>query len=562
MTLQYKTPMARKEALSYCRRCLAVMLCCVMVFGLTVRTAPRARAVGGTATIAAGAGLASNPVGAVVGLFAIAAVGGEFLMGAVDGWDGETVYGSRAYDIGAACSTYFYGVGGDVAEWFMETENLFKAKGGVAPGDTFEIPPEVAAAIQQWTATNIAFDGGIVQYQDYLLYGPSGAFALSELDVSALEAYTGTSIKSFNLPVEHLGTCVGFPPIDFDASYSTSITVGDNLAFLVNYTLADTGVSASLNMKCNFQRGIISSTGSSESLFAIGSKRTTHEALVEALEEFVSEPNRAVLFYVPSKACIYAGTYYPALGAVVVKSINYYSLADEQAVPSVDTTITKNPALDEAPTAPLTVTVPATLPTTEVGGYVVPIAETLTGEDVLNPGKEEDLPKPDATAEVWQKLKDWLEQWGQENRDLVDGKLDQIPGAVDQALNDALPGALDNALSDALPATGSKIGDQTVNEVMTEPDSLGAVLISKFPFSIPWDVAKAISLLAAPPVTPRWEVDFLAPMSDMVGGWQGSTAIVLDFGEYPIIGITTRWLSTLMFVYALATCTKRYIWTA
>lgn len=206
---------------------------------------------------------------------------------------------------------------------------------------------------------------------------------------------------------------------------------------------------------------------------------------------------------------------------------------------------------------------------------MVPVVDTLTGEDVLNPGKEDDLPKPDATAEVWQKLKEWLEQWGQGNRDLIDGKLDQIPGAiedginktlpgaVDQAVNDALPGALDNALADALPATGSALGDQTVNEVMNEPDSLGAVFISKFPFSIPWDLAKAIGLLAAQPVTPHWEIDFFSSVSDVYGGFGGGdTTIVIDLEPFDLLAQICRWMETLIFIYALASGTKQYIWTA
>ena len=47
-------------------------------------------------------------------------------------------------------------------------------------------------------------------------------------------------------------------------------------------------------------------------------------------------------------------------------------------------------------------------------------------------------------------------------------------------------------------------------------------------------------------------------------GWQGSTKITLDFGkpEFEIIGITTRWTSTIGFCLALAAATKRFIWTA
>lgn len=93
-------------------------------------------------------------------------------------------------------------------------------------------------------------------------------------------------------------------------------------------------------------------------------------------------------------------------------------------------------------------------------------------------------------------------------------------------------------------------------------DKLGAALTSRFPFSIPWDVYKGVTLLAAPPKAPYFEVDFMAPIAGRVGGWKGSTKIVLDFSEYEIIGQVCRWTSTIGFCLMLASGTKRLIWTA
>ena len=54
----------------------------------------------------------------------------------------------------------------------------------------------------------------------------------------------------------------------------------------------------------------------------------------------------------------------------------------------------------------------------------------------------------------------------------------------------------------------------------------------------------------------------MAPIADRVGGWKGSTKIVLDFSEYEIIGQVCRWTSTIGFCLMLETGTKRLIWTA
>ncbi|WP_418771414.1 hypothetical protein [Neglectibacter timonensis] len=92
--------------------------------------------------------------------------------------------------------------------------------------------------------------------------------------------------------------------------------------------------------------------------------------------------------------------------------------------------------------------------------------------------------------------------------------------------------------------------------------ALGAALTSRFPFSIPWDVVRGIKLLAAPAEAPYWEVDFLAPIAGRVGGWKGSTKVVIDMGQYEIIGQLCRWTSTIGFCLVLAAGTKKLIWTA
>ncbi len=106
--------------------------------------------------------------------------------------------------------------------------------------------------------------------------------------------------------------------------------------------------------------------------------------------------------------------------------------------------------------------------------------------------------------------------------------------------------------------------DPDAPELPSNLGDLGAALTTRFPFSIPWDIARAIKLIAAPAQAPYWEVDFLAPMAHWVGGFSGSTKVVLDFGkpEYEIIGIASRWTSTIGFCLALAAATKRFIWTA
>lgn len=137
-----------------------------------------------------------------------------------------------------------------------------------------------------------------------------------------------------------------------------------------------------------------------------------------------------------------------------------------------------------------------------------------------------------------------------------------------------IEGIIQGAVDRILAGTAAIAGEVTqAQDVPAEPEvppeldgldlpALGAALTSRFPFSIPWDVARGISLLAAPAEAPYWEVDFLAPIAYRVGGWGGSTTVVLDFSEFEILGQLSRWMSTIGFCLMLAASTKRLIWVA
>lgn len=143
------------------------------------------------------------------------------------------------------------------------------------------------------------------------------------------------------------------------------------------------------------------------------------------------------------------------------------------------------------------------------------------------------------------------------------------PGSTLAELAETVPQQVaDGTLSatytiDTAAPTPPSISDGDVEDVdeLGLP-SLGEALTRRFPFSIPWDIARGITLLAAPAKTPYFEVDFYAPISDLVGGWQGSTKLVLDFSQFESLGRLSRWTSTIGFCLFLASATKRFIWTA
>ena len=114
------------------------------------------------------------------------------------------------------------------------------------------------------------------------------------------------------------------------------------------------------------------------------------------------------------------------------------------------------------------------------------------------------------------------------------------------------------------PDPGDDPGSGT--EDFPDPESLGLAdlgeaLTTRFPFSIPWDLYRAVKLLVAPAEAPYFEIDFLQPIAyRLPKGWQGSTTIVFDMAEYELIGQVSRWTSTVGFCLALIAGSKRYIW--
>lgn len=147
-----------------------------------------------------------------------------------------------------------------------------------------------------------------------------------------------------------------------------------------------------------------------------------------------------------------------------------------------------------------------------------------------------------------------------------------VGAAATMDLDLVLQGVLDDVIAGELTSTMTAADEKTepVDPPAEElPDvgelglpALGQALTSRFPFSIPWDFFRAVQLLAAPAKAPYFEVDFMEPLADDVGGWQGDTTVILDFSEYAIIGQISRWTSTIGFCLMLAGATKRLIWTA
>lgn len=477
-----------------------------------------------------GAALAGGPMGSVIGMLAASACGLDINNGSLklssadkEGVKETFIAGVRGYEIGSDLFGYLQRhTSSAVSAWAINTLADFVAKGGVSEGDTFDIPPEVTAAIQQWTVTNFDFSGGIVTYEDYLLYHEGNTFVMTDVDMAAYKP-TASGSQWQRLPVYHVGSLVNYQKAgNWGSSWKHTFEVSDEISFTTEYTLTGEW-SGSLYLK---------SINGFAIKYVTMSKYSDFEDYASKMDAaFADNTSFYALMYSPSLNKIWPGLYVVSSNELQIQ--NQYGIAlGDDAVGSIAGSIGATDRLEEDIDEPVPVTVPKPVGTQEVDGMDVPIFDVLTPEAVTTTTGEATKPGEDAQPTAA-----------------------PVPGIT--------AGEITGAIVDALPVTGTIAGDAVMGEVAADPEGLGAVFISKFPFSIPWDVYKAIKLLAAPPVTPRWEMDFFGPFADVFGGFGGgSTAIVIDFSEVPLVGTVTRWFSTVLFVYALAAGTKRLIWTA
>lgn len=580
MTIEHKTPQARKEALAYCRRCLAVMLCCVLVFGLTFQAAPKAEAsaaalaiAGDTASSALAAGSIPG-VGSALLTVTVSALGVDFMNGVYNQDDGSALVSAGAYQVGYDLEQWLetrVAVGAPAAyNWYQDTLSRLRGEGGLAPGTSIEVPTEVAEELRQWVTESYDFSDGVISYENYMMAGENGAsLVLSNVDVSGVTNWSTSGSRFLNGKFQQVGTLIRPPaPPSYASDWSYTFTAGD-LYFTATYD-----ITAREDGAYNYNYSLDSSFG--QVWGASGSKFSSIDAVATGLDRSLANTSYYTPFYVPALDRIYLGVYVPSTApACAFRNTAFVKQAEAPAATA--TVLTPTAALDEPITKPLVITIPVAMPTTEVDGYTVPVITELAATDVLNPGKDDtDDPGIEGSGSLpWEKVKDWLEQWGQGTRDLINGRVDALEEEMSQNQDlikgkvDALPDtvaktvadALDQSLADALPATGSAVGDNVLDEVANDPEGLGAVIITKFPFSIPWDVVKAIKLLAVPPTPPKFEVDMYSAM-DGYGGFHAPAPVVIDFEPLEPAAAIVRWASTIGFIYCLAMGTKKLLWTA
>lgn len=578
-TLYYKTPMARKAAWDYCRRALAFMLCLVLLSGFAMRTAPRAKAVAGAV---AGSAF-SSPIaavdmpGAATGLLSIIALGADMQTrfdDAIDNGILEKLEAAERRGIVWGDELWEFLKSSDTVdeeckvEWAELVEGI-KSAGGIVAGSSFTLSAKLAETIRTWALTKFDFADGISSSSDYVIEMDNGKyFVLSDLDQEAFSALVASK-KNGYIPVGRLGTMV--QPVVGNAEIGNESIVyfsGDYGFRTLISSKEPTSLSpwwyASANLFF-YGPGISYSSTQILDWFAHSPDKASEGGTLDdaraalVLKDKTSLP-QAVLVYSSALDRLYALQYLPASNEFYCYYRRYLDKASEKiSIGGIETTLTKTPALDKPVTEAKTVTIPADMPVTNIDDWSIPVIDNLTAEDLVGSGAGDntggETGDKDVSAIPWGELRDLLGG--------ISDRVGAIPGSIADALPDALSQTMTDALAQSKAEAQAKAQEKAVEDALTAPDTLGGVFISKFPFCIPWDVVTAISLLAVPPVTPHWEIDFYEPLEG-VGGFhaQGDTTVVIDFERFDFLAQVCRWVETCFFVYALAMGTKKLIWTA
>lgn len=134
-------------------------------------------------------------------------------------------------------------------------------------------------------------------------------------------------------------------------------------------------------------------------------------------------------------------------------------------------------------------------------------------------------------------------------------KVPDIP--YDKVVDQSTGKALDDTGTDV--DNPSKPGEDTDTKTDTDvnwPDvpslSLPELIASKFPFCIPFDVARLVGLLEADAKAPVWRIPF--KYSNIV-----DEEIVIDFDDFSAVIRVIRWGEIILFVAGLILVTRNYI---
>lgn len=142
---------------------------------------------------------------------------------------------------------------------------------------------------------------------------------------------------------------------------------------------------------------------------------------------------------------------------------------------------------------------------------------------------------------------------------LQEGIADGIATVADSSI--AMPTTDDYAVVTDIPAIAAIVGTVAVAipDVIPikfphiEIYKVPTLITTKFPFSIPWDLTRAITMMSVPAVTPVFIIPFVIERLGI------NETVEIDFAQFEIIAKITRWFILVLFMIGLILATRGLI---
>ena len=190
-------------------------------------------------------------------------------------------------------------------------------------------------------------------------------------------------------------------------------------------------------------------------------------------------------------------------------------------------------------------------------------AYTGTMPDAINPANEAWWAQQDALSALNHKLNDVIgaineQAWGNAGTGAV-----SIPGDAVGNLTDTLDQLRDLTQDTILDKTVTEPGEPDnpdnpdkppVDPPKTGLPSLPEILFKeKFPFCLPWDIYSMVTVLAADPEPPKFDIPFKLERLGI------DETITLDFTQFEPVAVVCRWFSVLSFSFGLLLISRKII---
>jgi len=147
----------------------------------------------------------------------------------------------------------------------------------------------------------------------------------------------------------------------------------------------------------------------------------------------------------------------------------------------------------------------------------------------------------------------------QDVEDLIMGIRNGTDTLVDTGVT--MPKDTDYTQETTNPAIADVVGVQPVTAVAeveldlpyVEEFELPATIINKFPFSIPWDLKRAVDMMQATAVVPVFEIPFVIPSINF------EESITIDLNQFEYLAKIVRWFTLAIFMLGLIMATRGLI---